>query len=205
MGTPTTMPAHSAQLVKQLRERTGAGVLDCQAALRETGGDLEKAIVYLREKGISSAAKKAGRVASDGVIGSYIHSNAKLGVLVEVNCETDFVARTDDFQQLVKALAMQVAAASPAPEYVRREDIPADRLEQEAAIYRAQVKDKPPQLVEQIVKGKLDKFCASICLLDQPYIKDTAVTVGDLIKQTIAKLGENITVRRFPRYQLGTS
>ncbi|MBI3622159.1 MAG: translation elongation factor Ts [Nitrospirae bacterium] len=199
------MPANSAQLVKQLRERTGAGVLDCQAALRETGGDLEKAIVHLREKGISSAAKKAGRTASDGVIGTYIHAGAKLGVLIEVNCETDFVARTDDFQQLVKALAMQVAASSPPPEYVRREDIPADRLEQEAAIYRAQVKDKPPQIIEQIVKGKLDKFCASICLLDQPYIKDTAVTVGDLIKQTIAKLGENITVRRFTRYQLGAS
>jgi elongation factor Ts len=199
------MPANSAQLVKQLRERTGAGVLDCQAALRETQGDMEKAIVYLREKGISSAAKKAGRTASDGVIGTYIHPGAKLGVLIEVNCETDFVARTDDFQQLVRSLAMQVAAGSPPPEYVRREEIPADRLEQEAAICRAQVKDKPPQLVEQIVKGKLDKFCASICLLDQPYIKDTTVTVGDLIKQTIAKLGENITVRRFTRYQLGAS
>jgi len=204
MGTDT-VSATNAQLVKQLRERTGAGVLDCQAALRETKGDLDKAIVYLREKGISSAAKKAGRVASDGVIGTYIHPGAKLGVMIEVNCETDFVARTDDFQQLVKSLAMQVAAGSPPPEYVQREEIPADRLEQEAAIYRAQVKDKPPQLVEQIVKGKLDKFCASICLLDQPYIKDPAVTIGDLIKQTIAKLGENITVRRFTRYQLGAS
>ncbi len=204
MGTDT-VSANNARLVKQLRERTGAGVLDCQAALRETNGDQEKAIVYLREKGISSAAKKAGRAASDGVIGTYIHAGAKLGVLIEVNCETDFVARTDDFQQLVRSLAMQVAAGSPPPEYVRREEIPADRLEQEAAIYRAQVKDKPPQLVEQIVKGKVDKFCASICLLDQPYIKDTTVTVGDLIKQTIAKLGENITVRRFTRYQLGAS
>jgi len=204
MGTDT-VSANNAQLVKQLRERTGAGVLDCQAALRQTQGDMEKAIVYLREKGISSAAKKAGRTASDGVIGTYIHAGAKLGVLIEVNCETDFVARTDDFQQLVKSLAMQVAAASPPPEYVQREEVPAARLEQEAAIFRAQVKDKPPQLVEQIVKGKLDKFCASICLLDQPYIKDPAVTVGDMVKQMIAKLGENITVRRFTRYQLGAS
>jgi elongation factor Ts len=200
-----TVSAGNAQLVKQLRERTGAGVLDCQTALRETQGDMEKAIIYLREKGISSAAKKAGRVASDGVIGTYIHPGAKLGVMIEVNCETDFVARTDDFQQLVKSLAMQVAAASPPPEYVLREEIPPTRLEQEAAIFRAQVKDKPPQLVEQIVKGKLDKFCASICLLDQPYIKDPAVTVGNVVKQTIAKLGENITVRRFTRYQLGAS
>jgi len=200
-----TVSAGNAQLVKQLRERTGAGVLDCQSALRETQGDMEKAIVYLREKGITSAAKKAGRVASDGVIGTYIHPGAKLGVMIEVNCETDFVARTDDFQQLVKSLAMQVAAASPPPEYVQREEIPPARLEQEAAIFRAQVKDKPPQLVEQIVKGKLDKFCASICLLDQPFIKDPAITVGDVVKQTIAKLGENITVRRFTRYQLGAS
>jgi elongation factor Ts len=200
-----TVSAGNAQLVKQLRERTGAGVLDCQSALRETQGDMEKAIIYLREKGITSAAKKAGRVASDGVIGTYIHPGAKLGVMIEVNCETDFVARTDDFQQLVKSLAMQVAAASPPPEYVQREEIPPARLEQEAAIFRAQVKDKPPQLVEQIVKGKLDKFCASICLLDQPFIKDPAITVGDVVKQTIAKLGENITVRRFTRYQLGAS
>jgi elongation factor Ts len=200
-----TVPVANAQLVKQLRERTGAGVLDCQAALRENNGDLEKAILYLREKGISSAAKKAGRAASDGIIGTYIHPGAKLGVLIEVNCETDFVARTDDFQQLVKSLAMQVAAASPPPEYVQREEIPADRVEQEAAIFRAQVKDKPPQLVEQIVKGKLDKFCASICLMDQPFIRDPAVSVGDVVKQAIAKLGENITVRRFTRYQLGAS
>jgi elongation factor Ts len=200
-----TVSAGNAQLVKQLRERTGAGVLDCQSALRETQGDMEKAIIYLREKGITSAAKKAGRVASDGVIGTYIHPGAKLGVMIEVNCETDFVARTDDFQQLVKSLAMQVAAASPPPEYVQREEILPARLEQEAAIFRAQVKDKPPQLVEQIVKGKLDKFCASICLLDQPFIKDPAITVGDVVKQTIAKLGENITVRRFTRYQLGAS
>jgi len=200
-----TVSVPNAQLVKQLRERTGAGVLDCQAALRETNGNLEKAILYLREKGISSAAKKSGRAASDGVIGTYIHPGAKLGVLIEVNCETDFVARTDDFQQLVKSLAMQVAAASPPPEFVRREEIPADRLEQEAAIFRAQVKDKPPQLVEQIVKGKLDKFCVSICLMDQPFIRDSAVTVGDVVTQAIAKLGENITVRRFTRYQLGAS
>jgi elongation factor Ts len=200
-----TVSAGNAQLVKQLRERTGAGVLDCQSALRETQGDMEKAIVYLREKGITSASKKAGRVASDGVIGTYIHPGAKLGVMIEVNCETDFVARTDDFQQLVKSLAMQVAAASPPPEYVQREEVPPARLEQEAAIFRAQVKDKPPQLVEQIVKGKLDKFCASICLLDQPFIKDPAITVGDVVKHTIAKLGENITVRRFTRYQLGAS
>ena len=197
------MPTISAQLVKQLRERTGAGVLDCQSALRESQGDLEQAVRYLREKGVSAAAKKSGRVTSDGRIGAYIHPGSKLGVLIEVNCETDFVARTDDFQQLVKSLAMQVAAASPSPEYVRRQEIPPERLEQEAAIFRAQVKEKPPDLVEQIVKGKLDKFCADICLLEQPYIKDPAITVGDLITEAIAKLGENITIRRFVRYQLG--
>jgi elongation factor Ts len=197
------MTTVSPQLVKQLRERTGAGILDCQAALRDSRGDLEQAVRHLREKGMSAAAKKSGRAASDGVIGAYIHSGSKLGVLIEVNCETDFVARTDDFQQLVKSLAMQVAAASPPPEYVQREEIPPARLEQEAAVFRAQVKDKPPQLIEQIVKGKLDKFCAEICLLDQQYIKDTTVTVRDLVTQAIAKLGENIAVRRFIRYQLG--
>jgi elongation factor Ts len=197
------MTTVSPQLVKELRERTGAGILDCQAALRESRGDLEQAVRYLREKGISAAAKKSGRAALDGLIGAYIHSNSKLGVLIEVNCETDFVARTDDFQQLVKSLAMQVAAGSPPPEYVRREEIPPARLEQEAAIFRAQVKDKPPQIIEQIVKGKVDKFCAQICLLEQPYIKDPSITVRDLVTQAIAKLKENITVRRFTRYQLG--
>ncbi|MEW6325460.1 MAG: translation elongation factor Ts [Nitrospirota bacterium] len=193
----------SPQLVKQLRERTGAGVLDCQAALRETQGDLEQATRYLREKGISAAAKKAGRVATDGSITSYIHMGGKLGVLIEVNCETDFVARTDDFQQLAKSLAMQVAAAAPPPEFVRREEIPPARLEEEAAIFRAQIKDKPVHLIEQIVKGKLDKFCADICLLEQKFIKDPNITVKELITQAIAKLGENITVRRFVRYRLG--
>jgi elongation factor Ts len=197
--------AISPQMVKELRERTGAGMLDCQTALRAAQGNLEKAVIHLREKGISSAAKKAGRTASDGLVGSYIHAGGKLGVLIEVNCETDFVARTDDFQQLVKSLAMQVAAASPPPEYVQREEIPPARLEQEAAIFRAQIKDKPPHIIEQIVKGKLDKFRAEICLLDQVYIKDTAITVGELVTQAIAKLGENITVRRFVRYQLGES
>jgi len=195
--------AITAQLVKQLRDVTGAGMLDCQAALRESAGDLERAIRYLREKGISAAAKKSGRAASDGVIGSYIHAGGKLGVLIEVNCETDFVARTDDFQQLVKSLAMQVAAASPPPEYVRRDEIPAARLEQEAAIFRAQVKDKPPHVVEQIIKGKIEKFSAELCLLDQKYIKDPSITVNDVVTQAIAKLGENIAVRRFARFQLG--
>jgi elongation factor Ts len=197
--------AISPQMVKELRERTGAGMLDCQTALRAAQGNLEKAVIHLREKGISSAAKKAGRVASDGLVGSYIHAGGKLGVLIEVNCETDFVARTDDFQQLVKSLAMQVAAASPPPEYVRREEIPAARLEQEAAIFRAQITDKPPHIIEQIVKGKLDKFCAELCLLEQQYIKDKTITVNDLVTQAVAKLGENITVRRFVRYQLGES
>ncbi len=193
----------SAQLVKQLRERTGAGMLDCQTALRESKDDLEQAARYLREKGISAAAKKAGRVAQDGLVGSYIHMGGKLGVLIEVNCETDFVAKTDDFQQLVRSLAMQVAAAAPPPEFVQRQQIPPARLEQEAAIFRAQVKDKPAHLIEQIVKGRIDKFCAEICLLDQKYIKDPDITVSQLITQAIAKLGENIAVRRFIRYQLG--
>lgn len=199
------MTAISAQLVKTLRERTGAGMLDCQKALRESAGDLEKAIVYLREKGISAAAKKAGRTAADGQIGSYIHAGGKLGVLIEVNCETDFVARTDDFQLLVKSLAMQVAAASPPPEFVEREQVPAERLEQEAAIYRAQAKDKPPQVIEKIVSGKVDKFCADICLMDQVFIKDPSMKVRDVVTQAVAKLGENISVRRFTRYQLGGS
>ena len=197
------MATISAQLVKSLRERTGAGMLDCQKALRDTAGDVEKAITYLREKGLSAAAKRSGRAATDGQIGSYIHAGGKLGVLIDVGCETDFVARTDEYQTLVKSLAMQVAASSPPPEFVRRDDIPKERLDQEEAIFRAQITDKPPQILDKIVKGKLDKFCAEICLLDQPYIKDTSITIDALVKQSIAKLGENIVIRRFTRYQLG--
>ena len=161
-------------------------MLDCQKALRDTAGDVEKAITYLREKGLSAAAKRSGRAATDGQIGSYIHAGGKLGVLIDVGCETDFVARTDEYQTLVKSLAMQVAASSPPPEFVRRDDIPKERLDQEEAIFRAQITDKPPQILDKIVKGKLDKFCAEICLLDQPYIKDTSITIDALVKQSIA-------------------
>jgi elongation factor Ts len=197
------MTTISPQLVKTLRERTGAGMLDCQKALRETQGDLEKAILYLREKGMSAAAKKSGRTATDGQIGAYIHAGGKLGVLVEVNCETDFVARGTEFQLLVKSLAMHVAAASPSPEYVQRQEVSPERIEQEAAIFRAQAKDKPPHIIEQVVKGRIEKLYADLCLMEQPYIKDTTITVGELIAQSIATFGENIVVRRFTRYQLG--
>ncbi len=197
------MKGISAERIKELRERTGAGVLDCRQALVESQGDMEKAIVYLREKGLAAAAKKMGRVATQGVIGSYIHGGGKIGVLVEVNCETDFVARTDEFQQLVKDLAMQIAAASP--RYVRREQVPQEEIEKERAIYRAQSvqSGKPPAVIEKIVEGKLEKFFSEACLWEQPFIRDPSKTVGELISETIARVGENIQVRRFARFQLG--
>ena len=193
----------SAQHVKDLREKTGAGFMDCKAALKESGGDLDGAVRYLRERGLAAAAKKAGRTTAEGVIGSYIHAGGKIGVLVEVNCETDFVARTDDFQQFVRSLAMQVAAAKPL--YVSREEIPAVEIEREREIYAAQAAQsgKPPQVVAKMVEGKVDKYAAEVCLLDQDYVKEPGKPVRQVVADAIAKLGENISVRRFMRFQLG--
>jgi elongation factor Ts len=193
----------TAEQVKQLRDKTGAGMMECKAALTEAGGDQEKAVDILRKKGLASAAKRAGRATSNGVVGSYIHMGGKVGVLVEVNCETDFVARTDDFQGLVKELALHIAAADP--RYVSREDVPADVLEKEKEIYRAQFVDsgKPPAVVEKIVEGKLGSFYSQIVLVDQPSVRDPNVTVSQLIAQASAKTGENITVSRFARFKVG--
>jgi elongation factor Ts len=193
----------SAAQVRDLRDQTGAGMMDCKRALADSGGDLQKAIVSLREKGLAAAAKRSARVASEGLVGSYVHAGGKIGVLIEVNCETDFVARTPEFQALVKDLAMQVAAASP--RWVRREEIPADTMETERNIYRAQASGsgKPPAVIEKIVDGKLVKFVADTCLLDQPFIKDPQRSVGQLVTDSIARIGENIVVRRFARFQLG--
>lgn len=193
----------SSSLVRELRERTGAGMMDCKKALTEVQGDLDKALVYLREKGLAAAAKRAGRTAADGMIGSYIHAGGKIGVLIEVNCETDFVARTEDFQNLVKELAMQVAAANP--RYVKREEVPAAVVEQERGIYAAQAAStgKPAAVIEKMVSGKVEKFFAEACLLEQPFIKDPDKPVSQLISDAVAKLGENVVVRRFARFQLG--
>ena len=197
-----------AESVKELREKTGAGFMDCKKALAEASGDFDAAVRWLREKGLAAAAKKAGRTTSEGLIGTYLHAGGRIGVLVEVNCETDFVAKTPDFQGLVKDLAMQVAAASPAlPRYVRREEVPATVIDQEREIYRAQAKasGKPEKVIEKIVDGKIDKFLSDICLLEQPFIRDPEKTVKDIVTEAIAKLGENILVRRFARFQLGES
>jgi elongation factor Ts len=195
--------AISAQDVKALRDRTGAGMMDAKAALQEAGGDFDKAIEVLRVKGQASAAKRGQRAAAEGAVASYIHAGSDIGTLVEVNCETDFVARTEDFQGLVKELALHIAAADP--RYVRREDVPADVLEKEKAIYRAQFVDsgKPPAVVEKIVEGKLGSFYSQIVLVDQPSVRDPNVTVSQLIAQASAKTGENITVSRFARFKVG--
>lgn len=193
----------SAQLVKQLRDRTGAGMMECKAALKESNGDLEAATTILRTRGLAQAAKKTGRSTSEGIIGSYIHLGGKIGVLVEVNCESDFVARTDDFQNLVKEIGMHIAAASP--QYARREDVPADVLEKEKAIYRAQMENsgKPANVIEKIVEGKLNAFYEQVVLVDQASIRDPKVTIGAMIQAVIAKLGENISVPRFVRFKVG--
>ena len=189
--------------IQELREKTGAGILDCRKALDETSGDIRRAMVWLREKGLAMAKKKADRATHEGVVGSYIHPGSKLGVLVEVNCETDFVARTDDFQELVRNMAMQVAASGPI--YRSRESVPLDVVEREKGIYRTQAREsgKPAPVLEKIVEGKLEKFFSGVCLLEQPFVKNPEITVHELLSQKIAKLGENITVRRFTRYQLG--
>jgi elongation factor Ts len=193
----------STELVKDLRQRTGAGVMDCKTALRESEGNIEGAIDYLRRKGLATAAKRAGRIATDGLVSAYIHAGGKIGVLVEVNCETDFVARTEDFQTFVKNTAMQVAATNP--QYIIREEVPPEVLEKERDIYRTQALEegKPEKVIDKIVSGKLERFFAEVCLLEQTYIKDPDLTVKEVLDALIAKVGENISIRRFARFQLG--
>lgn len=193
----------NASSVKELREKTGAGIMDCKKALAEAGGDVEKAVDYLRRKGLAAAAKKIGRVAAEGLVGAYIHAGGKIGVLVELNCETDFVARTAEFQALLKDIAMQIAAANP--RYIRPEDVPPDELEREREIYRRQAADsgKPEKVIGKIVEGKVERFYSEVCLLEQAFIKDPDRKVEGLVKDAVAKLQENIQVRRFARYHLG--
>ena len=193
--------AITASLVNTLREKTGAGMMDCKKALVEANGVLEEAETLLRKKGVASAAKKAGRSANQGLIDSYIHLGGKIGVLVEVNCETDFVAKTPDFQTLCRDLGMQIAAASPL--YVSRDQVPEAELAKEREIAVSQVAGKPPAAIQKIVEGKLEKYYQTICLLDQPFVKNSDITVKDLLTERIAKLGENMVVRRFVRFQLG--
>ena len=195
--------AGSSHLVKELREKTGAGILDCQKALQENGDDVEKAIDYLRQKGLAAAQKKAGRETNQGLVHSYIHMGGKIGVLIEVNCETDFVARNDEFKAFVNDLALQIAAANPG--FVKREDVPADVVAKEREIYEGQAKElgKPPAAWPKIVEGKLEKFYQESCLLEQAFIKEPSISVKDLLAQKIAKIGENMNIRRFTRYQLG--
>ena len=197
-----------AESVKELRDKTGAGFMDCKKALSEASGDFDAAVKWLREKGLAAAAKKAGRAASEGLVDTYIHAGGRIGVLIEVNCETDFVAKTPEFKDLVKHLAMQVAAASPAlARYVQREEVPVAVIEAEREIYAAQAKasGKPEKVIEKIVDGKIDKFLSDICLLEQPFIRDPEKSVKDVVTDAIAKIGENIVVRRFARFQLGES
>jgi elongation factor Ts len=193
----------SLQLVKQLREETGAGLADCQKAVTEGAGDIEKARRILREKGLAKAAKKASRAATDGLIGAYIHPGAQIGVLIEVNCETDFVAKTDEFQQLVKDLAMQVAATDP--RYVSREEVPAAEIDSERGIYRkqAEASGKPAPVIERIVDGQLERYFKDVCLLEQAFVKQSDRTVGDLVKEAIVRFGVNVAVRRFARFKVG--
>ena len=193
----------SANMVKDLREKTGAGMMDCKKALTETGGDFQKAVDFLRQKGLATAAKRAGRIASEGRIGSYIHAGGKIGVMVEVNCETDFVAKTDDFQVFAKDIAMHIAASSPL--YIRREEVTPEALEREKEIYRAQARDakKPEKIMDKIVEGKLEKFYGEVCLLEQPFVKDPDITIQDLLNGFIGKVGEKVEIRRFARFQVG--
>jgi len=197
--------AITAEQVKALREKTSAGMMECKAALTEANGNMEEAVTVLRKRGLAQAAKRAGRNTSQGLVSSYIHMGGKIGVLLEVNCESDFVARTEDFQHLVKEVAMHIAAADP--KYVRREDVPAELVEKEKAIYRSQFEGsgKPAQVIEKIVEGKLGSFYSQIALLDQPSVRDQTVTVGQMVSQAVAKTGENIVVSRFSRFKLGES
>ena len=193
----------SIELVKDLRRRTGAGVIDCKTALQETKGNVDAAIDYLRRKGLATAAKKAGRIATDGLVSSYIHAGGKMGVLVEINCETDFVTKTEDFQAFVKNIAMHIAATNP--QYIRREEIPTEVLEKEKEIYRTQALEsgKPAKVIDKIVEGKMERFYSEVCLLEQTYFKDSDLTVKEVLDAMIAKVGENIAIRRFARFQLG--
>src|SRR5580692_2508051 len=193
----------SAAMVKELREKTGAPMMDCRNALTEAKGDMEEAVVVLRKRGMASAAKKASRTASEGAVGTYIHAGGKIGVLLEVNCESDFVSRTPDFQELLKDIAMHIAATDP--RYIRKEDVTAEDLEREKEIYRAQAAQtgKPAPVIEKIVEGKMSKFYEEVCLLEQPFIKEQTVTIAQLIAQKVGKLGENIQVRRFARFKVG--
>ncbi len=191
----------SAALVKELRDRTNAGFMECKRALQEAEGDIEKAVDVLRKRGIKLAEQKLGRQASEGVIASYIHLGGKIGVLVEVNCETDFVAKNEVFKEVVKNITMQIAAKNPM--YLRREDVPADVIEKEKEIYRAQMKNKPEHIIDKIVNGKMNKFYSENCLMEQKYIRDDELTVENYIKQRISELGENIVIRRFTRYCVG--
>lgn len=193
----------TAALVKELRERTGAGMMDCKKALAATEGDMDKAIDFLREKGLAAAAKKAGRIAAEGLVESYIHGGGRIGVLVEVNCETDFVAKTDAFKSLVKDIAMHIAAANPS--YLRREEVPAAELEHEKMVLSEQARNegKPEKIIEKMVTGRIEKYYKEVCLLEQPFVKDPDKTISDLITESIAKIGENIAIRRFTRYQIG--
>ena len=195
--------AITAEMVKQLRDKTGAGMMDCKGALAESNGDMEKAIEILRKKGVASATKRAGRATKEGVVGHYIHMGGKVGVLVEVNCETDFVARTDDFQALAREIAMHIAAADP--RYVSRDQVPAAELEKEKDIYRGQFEGsgKPANVIDKIVEGKLGSFYSQVCLLDQPSVRDPNVTVQQMLQAATAKTGENVTVTRFVRFKLG--
>ena len=193
----------TAALVKQLRDKTGAGMMECKAALTEANGDMEAAITLLRKRGLASAAKRAGRTTSQGVIGSYIHMGGKIGVLVEVNCESDFVARTDDFNNLVKELGMHIAAASP--RWLRREDVPAEEVEKEKSIYRGQMEkeNKPAHVIDKIIEGKLGSFYSQFVLVDQPFVRDDKMTVSQLVAQASAKTGENVQISRFVRFRVG--
>lgn len=193
----------TAGMVKELRERTGAGMMDCKRALAETNGDMEKAIEFLREKGLAAAAKKAGRIAAEGTVASYIHGGGRVGVLVEINCETDFVAKTDQFQELAKDVAMHIAASKP--EFVSREEVPTEVVEKEKQILRAQAlnEGKPENIVDKMVVGRVEKFYKEVCLLEQPFVKNPDQSVEQMVQEKIAKIGENISIRRFVRYEMG--
>ncbi|MDQ0416869.1 elongation factor Ts [Croceifilum oryzae] len=195
--------AITAAMVKELREKTGAGMMDCKKALNETEGNMEKAMEYLREKGIANADKKAGRIAAEGVVESYIHGGGRIGVLVEINCETDFVAKTDEFKGFVKDVAMQIAAMNP--QYIRRDEVPGDEVEKERQILRQQAlqEGKPEAIVDKMVEGRLTKHFKDICLMDQVFVKDGEKTIEQMVKEQIARIGENISIRRFVRYELG--
>lgn len=197
------MATISAAMVKQLREQTGAGIMDCKEALSECSGDVSKAVDFLRKKGLATAAKRAGRVTTEGIIESYIHMDSKLGVLVEINCETDFVAKNDDFKEFAKNIAMHITATNPVS--IRPEDVPKETIEKEKEIYREQVREmgKPEKIVDKIVEGKLKKYFKENCLMNQAYVRDPDITIEDLLNEIVAKIGENIAIKRFARFKIG--